>query len=248
MKPLPIVARRPQLLFRAARTIDSFRQDTMLITPRKIIEIVLSRKTKSASFRPYETTTQRSLFFGALITVCAGVLAGIASKLLHQPNVAIGALVLILVSQLLAAAYQIASIAPEFEKLRNIERQISNPFVAEFNDDLDLVNEIAGIGEVHHLSFAESSFRLMAKQLRERIAILVGALDKVGVIPLVVTAYLSWVKIQKEGLMFEGIQWFSVALVALYLFAIRMTSAAQWMERVAELFALARVSRAVNES
>lgn len=227
----------------------AFKEMTMLITPRTALEIVLAKKAKDKKSRPYETRIQKIFFFGVLFTLIVGVGAAIASMFWQPSSFPEIAVIAIFLATLLVIGYQITSISPELKKFRNLEREFSSPFVNQFNDDLDLINEVASLSKPHHLIFIENSFRLRAKQLRERIAILVGALDKVGVIPLALTAYLSMHQFyKKEGILVGGIEWLSVALVVLYLVALRMTEVAQWLERTAEIFAQANAIHSQNEN
>jgi hypothetical protein len=156
--------------------------------------------------------------------------------------------VLLLLAFLLAAAYQISMTLPEFMKLKNLEREISNPFVEEFNDDIDLITELARDYRMHHLKYAQESYSLMAAQLRSRISLLVGAIDKVGLIPLGITAYISGTKALKDGLIvFGGIEWVLAGLVLLYLLALRMNGTAQWMDRMSLLYKQALSMKQSNE-
>jgi hypothetical protein len=208
-----------------------------LITPKNAIEIVLETKTKNATFRLYETLTQKRLFWLSVGCLCAGAFFALVTYAWKNQYVAATAFIFCGSSALLAMAYQIASLVPELLKLRNVEREISSPFLAEFNNDLDLIHELTQTCEIHHLQYAKQNFERMARQLRERIGILVGALDKVGLIPIATTAYFAYLKTQKEGLVaFGGIEWVFVSFVFLYLFAARMTSTAQWMEKVSEIY------------
>lgn len=167
----------------------------------------------------------------------------------RNPYVGLVGLVALLASTLAAVAYQIVSAIPELVKLRNLEREVSDPLLVEFNDNMDLINELSQTCEAHHLSYARTSFLLMAKQLRERISLLVGAIEKVGVIPLAITSYLAIAKAQKEGLVvFGGIEWALVGLILLYLLALRLSSTAQWMELAAELYAHALAVKSKRES
>ena len=63
----------------------------------------------------------------------------------RSPSVALAALVLLLLASVLVPAYQISMILPDFMKLKNLEREISNPFVEEFNDDIDLITELGSV-------------------------------------------------------------------------------------------------------
>jgi hypothetical protein len=209
----------------------------VLITPKNAIEIVLERKAKNYGFSFYETPTQKWLFLLAAGSLTAGSAIALLAYFWKNQYVVLAALLGLLISMLLATAYQVATILPELTKLRNVERDISDPLLIEFNNDMDLVNELVQICEPHHLRYAKARYLLMAKQLRERIAILVGALEKVGIIPLAIAGYFSFINAQKEGLVpFGGVEWVLVSFLFLYLFALRMTAAAQWMEKVSEIY------------
>ena len=209
----------------------------MLITPKNAIHIVLARKTKDAKFHPYQTTFQKRSFFAAAGLFCGGAIAAAVTYFWKNSHVALSGLLMLLASTIAATLYQIASALPDLVKLRNVEREISNPLLARFDDDMDLISELSQTHERHHLVYAKESFNLMARQLRERISLLVGAVEKVGIIPLVATSYLSLAKAKKDGLVaFSGVEWAFVAFLFLYLLALRLSSTAQWMELVAALY------------
>ena len=219
-----------------------------IVTPKNAVEVVLDRKTKSLRFRFYETTVQKVLFWLAGGSLTLGGVLGTVVYVWRSPWVALAALVLLLLAPLLAAAYQISMMLPEFMKLKNFEREISKPFVEEFNDDIDLISELARDYRMHHLMYAQESYSLMAAQLRSRISLLVGAIDKVGVIPLGITAYISVAKAHKEGLIVFGIiEWVLAGLVLLYLLALMMNGTAQWMDRMSLLYKQALSIKQPNE-
>lgn len=221
----------------------------MLITPQNAIHIVLARKTKDASFKPYETRFQKWTFLMAAWLLGMGALAAAINYCLKNPFVALAGLFALLLSTIVAAVYQIASVVPDLLKLRNVEREISSPLLKQFNEDMDLINELSRTCEMHHLDYAKECYSLMARQLRERISLLVGAMEKVGIIPLAATAYLSFAKAQKDGfVVFGGVEWAFAAFAFLYLLALRLSSTAQWMELIAQLYAQAISVKARRES
>ena len=62
-----------------------------------------------------------------------------------------------------------------------------NYFPAERN----FINELAHTYEGRDLEYAHDVLALAVEHIRSRIAIMVGALDKVGIIPLAITIYFS---------------------------------------------------------
>lgn len=214
-----------------------------IITPSAVVEIVLQRKTNDFRLRFYETFTQKLTFLGTVALMTAAVCAGIVFMLSRIEWIGRMMLICSAASSLGAMLYQIAQLIPEFRKMRNPEREFSSPLVKTFNDDLDLIHELASSFELHHLSYAKAMYGHMAKQIRERIGLLVGALDKVGLIPVAVTAYLSYTKAVKEGISFGPYEMTAIAFAFLYLLAIRLTATAQWMEHVSEIYSHAYARR-----
>ena len=208
-----------------------------IITPRDAITLVLECKTKDFRLQFYETVFQKISFIGSIGALALGMLTGIFFRYLHTEWLGWTALVSVSAAAVGAMTYQIAQLIPELMKLRNPEREISNPLVSTFNSDMDLIHQLATSFEHHHLSYAKVMYTNMARQMRERIGLLVGALDKIGIIPVAVTTYLSYAKAVKDGLNFGPYEWIGIAFICLYLLAIRMASAAQWMEHIAELYA-----------
>jgi hypothetical protein len=172
-----------------------------------------------------------------------GGLLGALTYLWKSKLEVLAALICLLLSAISAVAYQAATMLPELIKLKNLEREVADPFLARFDDDVDLIQELSAYDE-RHLHYAQSMFEIGARQMRERIGVLVGALDKVGIVPFAVTSYVTYLRTVKDGLQpFGGSEWVGVAFLALFLFAARMISVAQWMEQVACLYAEALARR-----
>ena len=219
-----------------------------IVTPKNAVEVVLDRKTKSFRFRFYETTVQKWVFWSAVGSLVLAGALGAAWYVWRSPAIALAALALLFLASLLAAAYQISQTVPALMKLKNIEREVSNSLVEEFNDDIDLITELARDYRTHHLQYAQEIYSLMAVQHRSHISLLVGAIDKVGLIPLGITAYISWKKLVKDGLIvFGATEWVLAGLVLLYLVAVRMNETAQWMDRMSLLYKRALSLKQSNE-
>ena len=209
----------------------------MIISPKNAIELVLDKKAKDKSFRFYETKVQKWLLWltTASFTVC--VVLGLCTYIFKNQYLMMVSLVILLLSAIFLLAFQIASTGSEFIKMRNPEKAISSNLLNTFNVDIDLINELSATFEVHHLRYAKNCYQQMSKQLRERISVLVGAIEKVGIIPLAVTGYFSYSKAKTENLLSFGVvEWLSISFIFLYWFSIRMTFTAQWMEKVSEIY------------
>lgn len=128
------------------------------------------------------------------------------------------------------------------------EKEVVTPLAKSFIDSMDLLHELASSFEDHQLKYAQATFERGEKQLRERIALFVGALDKVGAIPLAVTAYLSISEWMHRGVRLGGAEYIGLLFIGFYLFAIRMVLTAQWMEEVALLYQHALQMREARRS
>ena len=83
------------------------------------------------------------------------------------------------------------------------------------------------------LEYARDSLALAAEQVRGRVSMLIGTLEKVGIIPLAVTGYLTAKKLlSDQTIQFFGIEWIFAFFIALYLLAIYMLSAAHQIDRI----------------
>ena len=219
-----------------------------IITPRDAITLVLSKKSKDFRFQFYETALQKACFIASAGLLGVGLIAGISFRYVAQYD-AFGwiALVSISLSSISAIAYNFSHLIPDVVKLKNPEKEVSSTLVKDFNDDMDLINLLATSFELHHLSYAKATYTNMARQIRERIGLLVGSLDKIGLVPIFLTTYLSYAKAVKEGIAFGPVEWVSIALVLLYLIAIRLVSTAQWMESVSEIYAHALIIKPTSK-
>jgi hypothetical protein len=214
-----------------------------IITPSDAVEIVLDRKTADFRLKLYETRFQRISFVGSALSLALSLLAGMCFHFFQIEWLGWTALICVSLASVAAMGYQVAQIIPDMTKMKNPEREISSPLVKAFNDDMDLIHQLATSFEAHHLSYARAMYSSMASQIRERIGLLVGALSKIGIIPIIVTTYLSYAKTIKDGLTFGPYEWIGISFVCLYILAIRLTATAQWMEHVAEIYSHAYTVR-----
>jgi hypothetical protein len=215
------------------------------VTSNAMIQLVLERTTGDFRLQLYETSMQKGLFWAAVSCVVASAVCGAVSYFVNNGDWALAGIRAFLVGAMIALAYQGTLLWAEVQKLKNPEKEIASPLTRSFSDSMELIHELSTF-EAHHLKYAQDLFRRNARHLRERISLFVGALDKVGAIPLAVTAYLSYAKMSQGSPSFGAFEAIGLIFSGFYLFAIRMSMTAQWMEGVSELFEHAwgsRVSR-----
>lgn len=206
-------------------------------TANDLITLVLNRTTKDYQFQNGKNGLQKTALVGAAVFFTLSAVLGALSWWFGGAGITVAAIVTFYLGALSVFAYQVTLFGAEMRKLRNPEREILSPLANTFIDSMDLIHELAASFQPHQLSYAHAVFERGAKQLRERIGIFVGALEKVGAFPLLITAYLSYVEWTKNGASFGSIELIGIAVAGFYLFAIRMMLTAQWMENVAALYA-----------
>lgn len=220
-----------------------------ILTPRSAIDQVLAVKAKSRKFTLYDTTAEKIAFVLTVSLAGSGAVAGIVFYFSANPLAGLIGVALTLLSAGASIGYQLASLIPDLMKLKNPEQDFVTPHAQSFNEDIDLISELSSTHNAQHLLYAAQRFSLSAEQLRIRISLLVGAIDKVGIIPLSITTYFSAAKLIKEDAVFGGIEWAVITLVFLYLFAVRMSLVAQWLERTALIFrAAAEAKRRISST
>jgi hypothetical protein len=206
-------------------------------SPKNAIELAMEMKTASSTFRAYSNKYQKYSLYLALGFLILGMLLGGLTYFFKSNNLYLFAAICLLITAIATLVYQLTIIAPEVMKLKNFEREISASLIKQFDSDLKLIEYLSITFEIHHLKHAQENFVLMAKHLRERISLLVGSVDKVGVVPLAITGYFSLTKAPiKELEIFGGVEWLYVAFACLYLGALKFSATAQWMESLAKIY------------
>lgn len=216
-----------------------------IVTPKHVLEIVLKGKTNPLSLCPWKNTTQKKLFILSVGSLIIGLILGALIQVWHEVVIGYFAISFLLLSIPASILYQLAILWPSLTSLHHSEKSLVDPVIAQFNDDIDTISLLVQDFKKHHLEYARDSLALVAQQTRARISLLVGALDKVGIIPLAITGYLSAKKlITDPTIQFSGIELVLAAFVALYLIAIHMLSVAQQIDRM--VLVLKQASNAPN--
>ena len=169
------------------------------------------------------------------------------ANVINDQQLTLVAMLILLTSTVLAFAFQVAVALPALATVNRLEASMGSELSEAFNDDLDLIGELARDYEPHHLRFARENFCMMASQLRSRVSLLVGAIEKVGAIPLALVSYLAFSKAFGTGI-FGIAESVYAALIGLYILGLRANIVAQWMDRVALVYGAALDMRTTNNS
>lgn len=154
------------------------------------------------------------LMFGFF--TCAGLIA-LTSKFnpaqWHKPV----ALLFVLGTLLTGFLYQLSLVFTALRIFKAPARHFLEPVTASAAKDFQLANSFTRFGQAE-LLYAKNRLGMESTHMRARTAILVGALEKVGIFPVLIAWVLASYKYLADGTVaFEQIDWIAYGLLGLYI-------------------------------
>lgn len=141
------------------------------------------------------------------------------------------ALILSLLAQLTGLLYQFSFIFEAFKIFKAPTRHFLEPVTESSVRDFELAESFSRFTE-SQLYYAKERLSLEGKHMRSRVSLLVGALDKVGIIPVLASWSLAYYKYTANGsIAFEQIDWLVYGLLGLYLVTLPILFFAHKLER-----------------
>lgn len=142
--------------------------------------------------------------------------------------------IFILIMHLLLFVYLVASSFKDITKqLMEPESELLAKTITQFSEDMNQAKWISKSFDKITIEFAQQRLLMLGEHLKQRIFLMVGVIDKLGLIPIAVSAYLAYKKLETEGsnLDLVFLQWAGCGLVFLYLVAISLFKVAQGFQR-----------------
>lgn len=181
--------------------------------------------------KPYNNSFQKWAFWLMVGLFALALLVAVSTwvKILKWQKPV--ALILVALSQLSAFTYQLSSIFEGFKVLKEPTRHFFEPVIKSAANDYQLANSLIKF-DGQQLNYVHSRLVLESEQMKGRINIFVGAIDKVGIFPMMITWFFSTYKYLADGkLKFSQIDWIVYGLLAMYLAAISMLFFVRKLER-----------------
>ena len=166
-----------------------------------------------AYLNPFQKWAFRLMFilFGMAILVALSTKAEV--YFWQKPT----ALVLALWAQISGLLYQLSFVFEAFKVFKAPARHFLEPVTESSVRDFELAESFSRFTE-SQLYYAKERLSLESRHMRARISLLVGALDKVGIIPVFIVWVLAFYKYIANGsIIFEQIDWLVYGLLGLYL-------------------------------
>lgn len=197
--------------------------ENTIIKPERIFDdVVPAKRSLRSLLSPKLNAWQKSTFCGGIVFFVLTLLLAIAFNISPNDDIAHLAMVALLIMYAFFFAYQLTLIAPELRKISGAERTLLESTINQFSDDIKRVNWIAKNFDEIDIKFAQKRLSLTREQLQHRISLIVGVIEKVGLVPIGVSAYITIAKLRTEetNLDFSAMEWVGMGLAFLYFFAI----------------------------
>lgn len=130
-----------------------------------------------------------------------------------------------------AAVFVLVGVKATWAEMRNFEREFLASVSSRLVERRAVVVRIGSGFSRQDILFARDYLKSVATHLRSRISLIVGALDKVGVLPLAVSAVVTLLKLREAGTV--TVVWVAgtTVLALFYVLSVHMLDAAYTVER-----------------
>lgn len=205
---------------------------SIIITPKNIIEILVEGSTTPSPFSFWENKLQERLFKSSLGSLAVGGVAALCTHIIQTIWLPWVALAFLVTAQLGGLLYQLSVALPTVKMLKHSEKTLASPVVESFNADIERITELARDFDQHHLNYARDRFALISEQLRQRLALMIGAIDKVGVLPSAVAGFFTFKEaLNKAQFSSSGLEAIFWVLIFFYVLAAHLTFVSQRLEQ-----------------
>ncbi|HWV04821.1 hypothetical protein [Ralstonia sp.] len=130
-----------------------------------------------------------------------------------------------------AAVFVLVGVKATWAEMRDFEGSFITSVSSRLVERRTLVLRIGSGFSPQDILFARDYLKSVAAQLRSRISLIVGAIDKVGVLPLAASAAITLLKLNEAGAVTVVWGAGTVALAYFYMLSVHMLDAAYTVER-----------------
>ncbi|WP_459893753.1 hypothetical protein [Desulfothermus okinawensis] len=182
--------------------------------------------------RPYQNKFQKYSFWAMILLFILAITVAISTKFIGLFSwQKLTALMFVALSQVSALLYQLSFIFEGFKILKEPTRHFLEPVTKSSAHDYDLALSLSRF-DVAQLEYAKNRLLLECEQMKSRVNILVGAIDKVGILPVAVTWFLAAYKyFDKGALVFSEVDWLVYGLMGIYIVAVPILFFIQKLQR-----------------
>ncbi len=177
-----------------------------------------STKEKS---RPYQNDFQKYTFWAMISLFILAILLAVSTRFIGPfPWQKLIALAFVALSQISALLYQMSFIFQGVKVLKEPARHFLEPVTKSSAQDFELATSLSRFEE-SHLEYAKNRLLMECEKMKSRVSMLVGAIEKVGILPVAVTWVLAaYNYFDKGALIFSEVDWLVYGLMGIYIIAV----------------------------
>lgn len=181
--------------------------------------------------KAYLNPFQKWMFWLMFIFFCIAILVALSTKVQVFSWQKPVALILVLLAQITGIFYQLSFVFEAFKIFKTPTRHFLEPITESAVRDFNLAESFSRFSE-SQLYYAKERLSLESAHMKSRVNLLVGALDKVGIVPVLVAWLMASYKYIANGtIAFEQIDWLVYGLLGLYLVMLPILFFAHKLER-----------------
>lgn len=159
-----------------------------------LVVLALSKIEKKTGVSFFDSKFEKFVFIAMVFIFSLIVIAGIAFLFYRNSIVEIIAIGLTLLFYLVALIWQISLITPIFKFFKNPTEQLLQVFQERATREISSMSNFSIIS-LETLEYLSQRLLLAKEQLHQRMAYLMGAVDKVGVLPGFIASFLALSKV-----------------------------------------------------
>lgn len=159
-----------------------------------LVVLALSKIEQKTGVSFFSSKFEKYVFIAMVLIFSLIVIAGIVFLFFRNSIVEIIALTLTLIFYLIAMIWQISLIIPIFKFFKNPTEELLQVFQAQATKEISSMSNFSVIS-LEALDYLSERLLLAKEQLHQRMAYLMGAVDKVGVLPGFIASFLALSKV-----------------------------------------------------
>ncbi|MCZ4279843.1 hypothetical protein O4H49_03575 [Kiloniella laminariae] len=197
-----------------------------------IFQKIWEHDEKKIDFRVFRTSLfEQYLFWIMIFSAILAILFAVSTHFIVGYHLKIIANFLVVISQVAGILYQFSFLFLLSELIRRPTRHFLSRVAESASKDYELANELSHFSMLQ-LNYTKDRLILECRNFRSRVGMLIGALEKIGVVPVFLSLFFSITNIPSENAeVIMGLEWLPYGVIALYVMVVCVSFFAHKLER-----------------
>jgi len=201
-----------------------------------IFEYILTYDEKNRKkVELYQTKYEKYIFWGMfssfLISLFIAIFSTYFNKDFFPEVLKLVSLLLLTTSLILGVTYEILFIYEDVKNFKGMTKTFLNPISASSEKDYEFSNSLMRFSK-EELVYVSKRLSLEIEQMKKRISIFIGLIDKIGIIPFIVSIVLIISKnIETIKALYDMFYWLAYVFVGIYIIGLMALTSIPKIER-----------------